>query len=313
MRILFLGTGDIGLPSLRLLAERADCELLAVVTQPNRPAGRGMKLRESAIKAAAREMGLPILQPEKIRQPEVVEQLRAFAPDLFIVMAYGQILPKSVLEIPRIAPINLHASLLPRHRGASPIQAAILNGDAESGITSMFMDVGLDTGDILFQTSTPLAPDETGGSLHDRLADIAAETLSVTLDAIGRGELIRIPQENAKATHAAKIEKSAGLLDWSRPAEELDRKIRAYCPWPAAFTNLPLTDGERKILRIFSAQISPESGQPGTILSAGANGIRIAAGSGSLELGEVQLEGRRRMTAAQMALGHAIAVGSVCG
>lgn len=312
MRTLFLGTGDIGLSSLRLLAQRPDCELLAVVSQPDRPAGRGMKLRESPIKTAALELGIPILQPEKIRQPEIVEQLRAFAPDLLIVMAYGQILPKSVLEIPKIAPINLHASLLPRHRGASPIQAAILAGDAESGITVMHMDVGLDTGDLILQKRFPLAPNETGGSLHDRLGIVAAEALDTALDLAERGQLPRIPQDSALATYAPKIEKEAGHLDWSLSADELDRKIRAYSPWPAAFTCLPLAQGESKTLRIFSANLVEVTGKPGEVLASAHGGILIASGTNALQLGEVQLEGRKRMSAVSLAMGHAPAIGQVC-
>lgn len=312
MRTLFLGTGDIGLPSLRLLAQRPDCELLAVVSQPDRPAGRGMKLRESPIKTAALEMGLLILQPEKIRQPEIVEQLRAFAPDLLIVMAYGQILPKSVLEIPKIAPINLHASLLPRHRGASPIQAAILAGDCESGITVMHMDVGLDTGDIILQKSFPLAPNETGGSLHDRLGIVAAEALNAALDLAVRGQLPRRAQDSLSATYAPKIEKEAGHLDWSLSAEALDRKIRAYSPWPAAFTRLPLAHGESKTLRIFSANLVEITGTPGEVLASSNGGILIACGTNSLQLDEVQMEGRKRMSASSLAMGHAPAIGQVC-
>ena len=237
LKLVYLGSGDIGLPTLRaLLASRH--ELLAVVTQPDRPVGRHQTLTAGPIKALALAAGVPVFQPERIRRPEVVETLRALGADVFVVFAYGQILPKAVLDAPREACLNLHASLLPRHRGAAPIQAAILAGDAESGLTVMYMDEGLDTGDALLERRFALSPDETGGSLHDRLAEMAPEALSEALDLLASGNASRRPQDPALATHAPKLDRQSGRIDWSLDAAFLARLVRAMNPWPGAFTTV---------------------------------------------------------------------------
>ena len=251
MKLVYLGSGDIGLPTLRaLLASRH--ELLAVVTQPDRPVGRHQILTAGPIKALALAADIPVLQPERIRRPEAVEAMRALGADVFVVFAYGQILPKSVLDAPRVACLNLHASLLPRHRGAAPIQAAILAGDAESGLTVMYMDEGLDTGDALLERRFPLAPDETGGSLHDRLAELAPGALAEALDALAAGTAPRRPQDPALATHAPKLGRQSGRIDWTRDAVSLARLVRAMNPWPGAFTTLPV-DGRALGLKIHDA------------------------------------------------------------
>ncbi|HEY2712577.1 MAG TPA: methionyl-tRNA formyltransferase [Chthoniobacterales bacterium] len=305
MRIIFIGTGDIGLPTLQMLRESPTHELLAVVTQPDKPAGRNQRLRPPAIKAALAKTSIPILQPTRIRHDEVVRQLRGFAPDLLVVMAYGQVLPKSVLEIPTITCLNLHASLLPRHRGAAPIQAAIAAGDFETGITVMYMDEGLDTGDLLRHESLTISPNETGGSLHDRLAQLAPEALTKALDRLTKGTAPREPQDTARATYAPRLTREAGSIDWSQSAEVIQRKIRAYDPWPGTFALLHVQSATPRHLKIFRAAAIDEaaSAKPGSVIRPNESEILVATGHGLLRLEEVQLEGRRRMSAADFLRG----------
>jgi methionyl-tRNA formyltransferase len=304
MRIVFIGTGEIGVPVLRSLSQSEEHELLGVVTQPDKPAGRAQRIEAPPIKAALAGSTLPILQPTRIKSEAAVEEIRALAPDVIVVMAYGQILPRSVLEIPRVACLNLHASLLPRHRGAAPIQAAIVAGDRESGITVMYMSEGLDTGDILLHARLEIAADETGGSLHDRLAQLAPDALHDALGQLQRGSAPRIPQDASKATYAPKLEREHGRIDWTESAALLERKIRAFNPWPGAFTLLRDAAGRDRKLKVFSATVVPSrQAAPGEILqSHGA--IAITAGDGALSLGEVQLEGKRRMSAGEFLRGH---------
>jgi methionyl-tRNA formyltransferase len=240
-----------------------------------------------------------ILQPARIKDAQAIEQIRALKPDVIVVVAYGQILPRDVLEIPEIACLNLHASLLPRWRGAAPIQAAIAAGDQETGITVMYMDEGLDTGDILLQRTIDIRSDDTGGSLHDRLAQIAPDALLESLQMLAKGSAPRIPQDNNVATYAPKLKREDGKIDWSQPAETVERKIRAFNPWPGAFMEI---DGQN--LKIFSAAVVDFTGEPAEILRS-ENQLVIAAGKGALLLHEVQLEGKRRMNAAEFLRGHA--------
>lgn len=305
MRIVFCGTGEIGAPALRALLDSKKHTVISVITQPDKPAGRDLKPRMSAIKHIALDHGLPVQQPEKLRSASALDDLRALTPDLMVVAAYGQILPKSVLETPRLGCLNLHASLLPRHRGASPIHAAILAGDRETGITVMSMDEGLDTGDILLTKPVTIGPDETTGQLHDRLAEVAAPCLLEALDLLEAGIAPRIPQDNALATYAAKLKKTDGLLDWHQPAEKLAIRIRAMSPWPGAYTHL-----SGQTLKIHSARTDSASGQPGEILSAEPGVLQVGCGSGSLILQTVQLEGRKRLTAAEFLRGHPLAPGT---
>ena len=297
MRIVFIGTGEIGVPTLRALLN-SEHEVLAVVTQPDKPVGREQRIEPSPIKKGIAKTGIPILQPARIKDQQVTEQIRSLMPDVIVVVAYGQILPRHVLEIPRLACLNLHASLLPRWRGAAPIQAAIAAGDCETGITAMYMDEGLDTGDILSQCSLEILPNDTGGSLHDRLAKIAPEALLESLRLVAAGKAPRIPQDNARATYALKLKREHGLVDWSESAEAIERKIRAYNPWPGAFMKV---DGQN--LKIFSASVVDFNGQAGEILRSDKDLI-VAAGKGALSLAEVQLEGKRRMSAAEFLRGH---------
>ncbi len=304
MRTIFCGTGPIGLPALAALAESDQHKPCAVFTQPDNPAGRGLHPRPSAIKQFALEKNLPLFQPEKIRSPEALETLRQLAPDLMVVAAYGQLLPPAVLGLPRLGCINLHASLLPRHRGASPINAAILAGDQETGITVMHMDAGLDTGDILLADSLPISPEDTAGTLHEKLAALAAPSLLRALELLETGQSPRTPQDPALATHAPKLKKTDGLLDWNEPAEALARRVRALSPWPGAFTHL---GGQS--LKIHKACAVAGQGEPGTVLSATNEGIAIAAKSGCLLLIELQLEGRKRLPASEFLRGHPLPPG----
>ena len=301
MRIVFIGAGEIGVPTLQALLRSSEHQLAGVVTQPDKPVGRAQRIEPTPIKRALVGSKVPILQPAQIKDRQAIEEIRALQPDAIVVMAYGQILPREVLEIPRLACLNLHASLLPRWRGAAPIQAAIAAGDPETGITVMYMAEGLDTGDILLRRGIDILPTDTGVSLHDRLAQIAPEALLEALQMLAKGNAPRIPQDNARATYAPKLTRDNGKIDWSEPAEIIERKIRAFNPWPGAFTEIA-APGVRK-LKIFSAAIVDLSGKPGEFLRSEKELI-IAAGKNALSLGEVQPEGKRRMSASEFLRGH---------
>jgi methionyl-tRNA formyltransferase len=296
MRIVFIGTGEIGVPTLHAL-QKSEHELAGIVTQPDKPAGREQKITAPPIKTALAGSNIPILQPAKIKDPQSTAEIRALTPDVIVVMAYGQILPKAVLEIPKLACLNLHASLLPRWRGAAPIQAAIAAGDRETGITVIYVDEGLDTGDILLQRKIDILPNETGDSLHDRLGEIAPEALLESLGLLENATAPRIPQDNALATLAPKLNREHGRIDWNEPAETIERKIRAFNPWPGAFAEIGGSN-----LKIFSARIVDLNGKPGEILRRGRE-LVIAVKDRALSLGEVQGEGRRRMSAAEFVKG----------
>lgn len=297
MRIVFIGAGEIGVPTLQALLKSAH-EVVGVVTQPDKPVGRSQLIEPSPIKKALSETEIAVLQPARIKDRQAIEEIRALKPDVIVVMAYGQILPRGVLEIPKIACLNLHASLLPRWRGAAPIQAAIAAGDRSTGITVMYMDEGLDTGDMLLQRTINILPSDTGGALHDRVAGVAPEALLESLDLLAKGKAPRTPQDNASATYAPKLKREDGKIDWSEPAEVIERKIRAFNPWPGAFMKL---DGRN--LKMFSASVVDLSGKPGEILRSEKQ-LVVAAGKGALSIGEVQLEGKRRMSASEFLRGH---------
>lgn len=309
MRLVFLCTGDIGLPSLEALLAAPEHEVVAVVTQPDKPVGRRLVLTPPRVKVRTQAAGIPVLQPERIRH--VVEELAALQADVFVVVAYGQILPRAVLDLPKLACLNIHASLLPRHRGAAPIQAAICEGDAETGITIMWMDEGLDTGDILLMEKLSIAPDETGGSLHDRLAALAPRALMQALSLLAAGRAPRTPQDHTKATHVKKLGREHGHLDWSRSAAELERTIRAFSPWPGTFSLLPLAEGKTLQLKIHRAAVVPHAAacpHGGTVLAADDR-LLVSCGEGVLELLEVQLEGKKRMAAPEFLRGHRLEAG----
>ena len=294
MRIVFAGTPEFAVPSLRAAAQRG--EVVAVYTQPDRPAGRGRGLAASPVKLEAIARGIPVLQPETLRRRASQDALRALAPDLMIVVAYGLILPQAVLDIPRFGCWNVHASLLPRWRGAAPIQRAIQAGDAETGVCLMQMEAGLDTGPVLLEQRTPIADAETGGQLHDRLAELGAQVLGDGLGLLRAGiRPVPRPQPEEGASYAHKLDKAEARLDWNRPAQELARTVRAFDPWPVAEATVA---GER--LRIHGAVALPlaHDAAPGTLLVAGRDGIDIACGEGALRLRVVQREGGRAITAA---------------
>jgi methionyl-tRNA formyltransferase len=302
MRVVFIGTGEIGVPALRALQDSKH-QLIGVVTQPDKPAGRDQKLTAPPIKAALAGEKISILQPLRIKDRESIEEIRHLGPDIILVMAYGQILPREILEIPRLACLNLHASLLPRWRGAAPIQAAIAANDAETGITVMYMDEGLDTGDILLARKIDISPTETGGSLHDRLAGIAPEAMLEALALIENGTAPRVVQDNSLATPAGKLNREHGRINWSDTAAGIERKIRAFNPWPGAFLEITGPRERPRKLKVFSASIVDLSGKPGEILRTGKE-IVVAAKEHAVSLGEIQLEGKQRMTAAEFARGY---------
>lgn len=319
MRVVFIGSGDIGLPTLRWLLDQRHAaepiELVGVVAQPDKPVGRKQELTPPPTKRLAQEHGIPVLQPKRMREPAAVAEVAALAPDLIVVMAYGQILPKALLDLPPLGCLNLHASILPAHRGAAPIQASILNGDPDTGITVMWMDEGLDTGDILLVRTIPIRPDETGGSLHDRLGELAPEALAEAVTLIRQHAAPRIPQDSTRATYAAKLSRDSGIIDWTASSLDIDRRIRAMNPWPAASTVIP-GSSRPLTLKLFQSVPFPDHPQeaaPGTVLRGDKQGLLVQAGSGAVLLKEVQLEGKRRMSAADFLLGTPLAPGAQLG
>jgi methionyl-tRNA formyltransferase len=313
-RVVFMGSGEIGLPTLQWLAYSPLVNLVGLVTQPDKPIGRSQVLTPPSPKRTAMALNLPVLQPPKIRQTEELERIKDLSPDLIVVMAYGQILPKSLLEMPGLACLNLHASILPRHRGAAPIQAAILAGDPLTGITVMYMSEGLDTGDILLQRTIRIRRRETAGSLHDRLANLGPEALAPALDLILSSEAPRIPQEESQATYAPKFDSASGEVNWFEDCWRLDRFVRAMDPWPGAFTLVPAAGERTKKLKIHRAlPFHRFAGQSGVVCAVGSRGIVVACGGGALLLLEVQLEGKRRMPAAEFVRGFALPVGTALG
>ncbi len=307
MRIIFAGTPDFAAHHLQTLLTDGCHDIVAVYTQPDRPAGRGRKLAPSPVKVLAQQHGLPVCQPESLKQPDTQRQLAALNADIMVVVAYGLLLPEAVLHIPRLGCINVHASLLPRWRGAAPIQRAIEAGDTESGITVMQMDAGLDTGDMLAKACTPISNSDTGGSLHDKLAALGGPALLGTLDELAAATANPKPQNDQFATYAHKLSKQEAQIDWALPAIILDRKIRAFNPFPVAGSDL---NGQR--IRFWAAKINKQNGKPGAIISADANGVLVGCGKGSLLLTELQLPGKKRLSAADVLRGNAalFAVGS---
>jgi methionyl-tRNA formyltransferase len=304
LRILFAGTPDFAVPSLAALIEAQvsptkgpPLTVAAVYTQPDRPAGRGRQLQESPVKTLALRHGLPVVQPESLkRDPDAVSQLRDFEADLMVVVAYGLLLPISVLEAPRLGCVNVHASLLPRWRGAAPIQRALLSGDPETGVCIMGMEAGLDTGPVYYRLHTPIGPRDTSATLHDRLAGLGARALLEALPGIADGTLIPVPQPDALATYAHKLTKDEAIIDWRQPAETIERMIRAFDPWPVAQTRLA-----SETLRIWDAEAEPERSvedPPGTVIGTTRQGIEVATGEGVLRITRLQPPGKRAMGSA---------------
>ena len=283
-KIVFMGTPDFAVPALQQLI--AQHEVIGVVTQPDRPAGRSRQLQQSPIKQLALQHAIPIFQPEKIRRAEAIDELRQWSPDVYIVAAFGQILPQAVLDIPPHGSLNIHASLLPRWRGAAPIQAAIRAGDAESGITIMKMDAGLDTGPMLTQRAIPLAPDETGQSLHDKLAQIGGELLIETLPGYLDGRIQPQAQDEALVTYAPQIKKEEGHINWQQPAETIERLVRAFTPWPGTYTFW-----EGQMVKILNGATSDGHAAPGQVIQHHRQAA-IGTGSGLFYPTRLQLAGR---------------------
>ncbi len=318
MRIVMMATGDIAIPSFKAL--EATGKLAALVTQPDRPVGRHFTLTPPRIKTIAAEVGIPVLQPESMKAPEAVEALAAFRPDIVVVMAYGQILSQAVLDVPSIACINAHASLLPRHRGASCIQAAIDAGDAETGVTIMHVVKKLDAGDIILQGRLPLRGTETADDVHDMLAETAPSLLREAIELLDIGEAERTEQDEQLSTYAPKLLRADGRIDWSQPAYIIARKIRAYHSWPGTFTTYPSVHRDKtKTLKIYPPidvmpHVSPPPGtQPGEVLESGHDGLYVACGHGVLRINTLQPEGSRKMNAESFFSGHAIFPGMILG
>ncbi len=299
-RVIFMGTPRFALPSLEALW-RAGYHIVAVVTQPDAPAGRGHRVVAPPVKEFALAHDLPVLQPESLKPSEVVEQLRALAPQVIVVAAFGQILRQNVLDIPPAGCINVHASLLPRWRGAAPISAAIAAGDVETGVTIMKMDAGLDSGPILSQRTVPIQPDDTAGTLSERLAQVGAELLLETLPRWLRGEIVPLPQDERLVTLAPRLTKQDGRITWTHNADAIARHVRAMSPWPSAFTFW-----KGKLLKVLRAEpvAAPANAPPGTVTADPARGVWVACGEGALRLIEVQLEGRQPVSAEDLARGY---------
>jgi methionyl-tRNA formyltransferase len=312
LRIIFMGTAELACASLLALAREPHFSVVAVVTQPDRPKGRALKLHPSPVKEVALATALPVLQPARAREEAFIDDLRQLHPDLIVVVAYGQILPQAILDLPRCGCLNVHTSLLPRHRGAAPIQWAILDGDTTTGVTIMKMDAGLDTGPILSQQTTPIHDEDNSQTLHDRLAQIGAALLVQTVRDHEAGKIVPVPQPVEGVTYARKIKKEDGLLDWAQPARVLWNRVRAFTPWPGASTHLPAA-AHPALLKVWVAEIAEESGTPGTILRADKSGIVVACGHHSLRILELQPESGRRMTAEEFLPGHHLKPGDRLG
>lgn len=308
MKIIYVGTGRIGIPTLTTLLDSKKYQIIAVVTQPDRPAGRSLSLHVPAPKMLALERGIPVLQPEQLQANW--QCITAFTPDLIVMMAYGQILPRKILQLPKVACLNLHPSLLPRHRGASPIHAALLHGDAETGITVTYMDRELDGGDILFKESLRITPRETNGQLQARLAQMAPHTLIQALSLLEKGTAPRLPQNTAlMTTYARKLTKQDAHLCWEGAAELLDRQVRAMNPWPGAFC---LWKKKNKRLRVLEAEpMIDGDGMPGTVLYVGKDGIKVRCAKGSLLIRRLHLEGRKSMLATEFSNGYQMQIGDI--
>lgn len=313
MRIVFMGTPDFSVPALEALKEGGH-EIAAVVTQPDKPKGRGKAVQMTPVKLKALEYGIPVYQPVKVKTPEFTEILKELAPEVIVVIAFGQILSKAILDIPRYGCINIHASLLPKYRGAAPIQWAVIDGEKESGVTTMMMDVGLDTGDMLEKTVVPLADDETGGSLHDKLSQAGGKLILSTLQKLQEGTLERVPQTEEGTCYARMLSKSMGDIDWSMKAEEIERLIRGLNPWPSAYTSW-----KDRTLKLWKAQALPADSEEVRIVTAAEPGqvvmsdrqLIIAAGEGFLSVKELQPEGKKRMDVESFLRGYPVEPGTV--
>jgi methionyl-tRNA formyltransferase len=309
LRIVFMGTPELACASLNALLGCDEFEVAGVVTQPDRPKGRDLKVQASPVKELAARKGLTVLQPERSREEGFIESLRRLEPQLIAVAAYGQILPKTILDLPAHGCLNVHTSLLPRYRGAAPIQLAILNDDRETGVTIMKMDAGMDTGAIVSQQATAISPEDDAQTLHDRLAAMGAELLVKTIPDYVAGKIQPRPQPETGIVYAPKIKKEDGEIDWSLPARTIWNHVRGLVPWPGTFTFLSETSGKTLLLKIWEAKAVEGSGSPGTILKAGKEGVAVACGTGALQILTVQKEGGRRMAVQEFLAGNSLSVG----
>jgi len=310
MRIVFMGTPDFAVPCLKVLLEHKH-DIAAVVTQPDRAKGRGKKLAPPPVKVLAEEAGIPVYQPERIKTPEFVQILRELKPDVMVVVAFGQLLSQEILDIPPLGCINVHASLLPKYRGAAPINWCIINGEHTTGVTTMYMDKGLDTGDMILKKEIHIMENETAGELHDRLMLLGAAVLEETIVLLEAGTALRFPQEESKATYAPIMNKSLGRIDWSKAASDISNLIRGTYPWPGAFSTY-----EGRVFKIFSAKAAGEDERnecPGCISRVSADSITVSCGTGSLMINELQFENEKRMDVEAYLRGHEIKTGTKLG
>mgnify|MGYP002537042833 CR=1 FL=1 len=301
MRIVFMGTPDFAVGSLQALCESGKHEILAVVTQPDRPKGRGNKLLQTPVKEYALAQGLTVYQPQKVKTPEFVELLHELQPELIVVAAFGQFLSKEILELPKYGCINVHASLLPKYRGAAPIQYAIIKGEKESGVTIMQMNEGVDTGDMLTRVVVPIAPKETAETLFDKLAKAGAELIVETLPRLEAGEIIPVPQDESQASHVKMMGKSLGRIDWNKDAVTIERLVRGLNSWPSAYTYF-----QEKSVKIWDCDVveNDTTEAPGTIIAVAKDSFDVATGKGTLRIRELQLEGKKRMDTRTFLLGN---------
>ncbi|HKS38786.1 MAG TPA: methionyl-tRNA formyltransferase [Verrucomicrobiae bacterium] len=309
LRIVFMGTAALACPALAALTRTPTFQVSGVVTQPDRPKGRDLRPHPSPVKLLGASLHLPVLQPERARDESFIQELRQLAPDLIVVVAYGQILPGAILELPRHGCLNIHASLLPKYRGAAPIQWAILNDESETGVTIMKMDEGLDTGGILGAETTAIGPEDNSQTVHDRLAAIGAELLLKTIPEYASGRITPRPQPATGATYARKITREDGRLDWNQPSRALWNRVRAFVPWPGAFTFFPISP-RVTLLKVWRAEpIEAPAARTGEVLDAGKNGIVVGCGQGALRILSLQREGGKQLNAAEFLTGHPLKAG----
>ena len=305
MKIIYMGTPDFAVPALKALAS-SEHEVCAVFTQPDKPRGRKMILTPPDVKVCAQSLNIPVYQPESIKNGDALEIINQYNPDVIVVAAYGKILPIAVLDAPKFGCVNIHGSLLPKYRGAAPIQQSVLNGDKVTGITTMLMDVGLDTGDILLTEETEIGENETSGELFDRLAVLGGELILKTLSALEKGEITPKKQDESLATHTSKIDKSLCPIDFSKSASEVHNKVRGLNPWPVATTKIC-----GKNVKVYSTKLCPKSGKSGEVLST--KPLIVACDEKSVEILELQPEGKKRMTADAFLAGHKLEIGDIIG
>lgn len=307
MKIIFMGTPDFSVGTFEALIE-AGHEIILAVTQPDKPKGRGEKVQYPPVKEAALKRQIPVFQPKRVRAPECIEELRKYDADIMVVIAFGQILPKEILEMTPYGCVNVHASLLPKYRGAAPIQWAVINGERVSGVTTMQMDEGLDTGDMLMKTEIVLDEKETGGSLHDKLAGAGAELCVQTLEALKDGTVVREPQQESTTEYARMLDKGMGRIDWGKDAKSIECLIRGLNPWPSAYT-----EWNGKTMKIWEADVADidEGREPGTVIRVEKDGFCVQTGSGSLKVRSLQIPGKKRMDAGAFLRGYQVDAGTV--